>query len=527
MASSTASGVTPETPDANSSAQSMAELRELIVGPEQQELARLRARLDDPELRARDLSQIIAEAIAIRANRDRTLLRALQPIFEESLRISVERDPKFIADSLYPIIGAAVRKAVAHSLRGMLESLNHVLERSFSWESLKWRMEAMRTGKPFGEIAMMRSLRFRVEQVFLIHRETGLLLGHVASKGAVVQDTDLVSGMLTAVQDFVRDSFTGSKSEELETMEVGEYTVWVAHGPQALIAGVVSGTAPPDLRNVFQRTLERIHAEFAEALQNFSGDAESLSGATPLLGACLLGSQAAKVRRSYRWVWPVTALALLICAVTFFYVRQQSRWARYVERLRREPGIILASEQSGWNSFSVVGLRDPLALDPEALLQRSGVDPVKVTSRWEPYSSLDPTFATARKLLTTRDAIEQQVVRFGLNAATLEPSEVAKIDVISAQISFLRRQALGAAQVTVEITGHTDKSGDELKNAQLSARRAGEVRTALVNRGVPRELLVSQGVGATVSGKQSDSYLEDLDRRVTFRVTLPPIKVAR
>ncbi|HWR17488.1 MAG TPA: OmpA family protein [Terriglobales bacterium] len=528
MASSTASGVTPESPGANHNPHSLAELRELIVGPEQRELADLRARLDDPELRTQDLSQIVAEAIALRARHDRAMLRTLQPMIEEALRISVERDPKIIADSLFPIIGQAVRKAVAHSLRGMVESLNHILERSFSLESLKWRFEALRTGKSFGEIALMRSLRFRVEQVFLIHRETGLLLNHVAAKGAVVQDTDLVSGMLTAVQDFVRDSFTGGKSEELETMQVGEYVVWVQHGPSALLAAVVSGAAPPDLRNVFQKALEGIHADFAAQLSSFSGDSSSVADTTPRLQACLLGSQAAKPKHSYRWVWPVALLTIIIVGGSFYLIRQRMRWNAYVERLSREPGIILASEQRGWNSYSVVGLRDPLAADPEVLLKESGVNPEKVHSRWEPYSSLDPTFATARKLLNTRDAIEQQVIRFAVSSSTLDAAELAKLDMIQAQISFLARQAKSmSSPVTIQITGHTDRSGQELANALLSQRRAEEVRKALIARGMPPELLTVQGVGATRPAEsQSDSYLEDLNRRVTFSVNLPSLKVA-
>src|SRR3954469_12941031 len=319
MATPISTGLSPQTQEHNGNSRSFTELRELIVGPEQRELARLRARLDDPDLRAQDISQIVAEAITIRAKRDRAMLRTLQPIVEDALRISVERNPQIITDSLYPIIGQAVRKAVAHALRGTIESLNFILERRFSWDSFMWRIEAARTGRSFGEVALMRSLRFRVEEVYLIHRETGLLLGHLAAKGAVTQDADLVSGMLTAVQDFVRDSFTPGKSEELDTMRVGEYTVWVLHGPSALLAAVVSGVAPPDLRNIFQRTLERIHADFAVPLEDFSGDAQPLAGTIPLLQACLLGSQAKIVKRSYRWVWPVSVLAVLLIGLSFLY----------------------------------------------------------------------------------------------------------------------------------------------------------------------------------------------------------------
>src|SRR3954463_5627452 len=145
MATPISTGISPQTPEHNGNSRSLTELRELIVGPEQRELARLRARLDDPELRAEDMSQIVAEAISLRAKADRGMLRTLQPMIEEALKISVERDPRMIADSLFPIIGQAVRKAVAHSLRGMIETLNHLMERRFSAESMKWRFEAMRT----------------------------------------------------------------------------------------------------------------------------------------------------------------------------------------------------------------------------------------------------------------------------------------------------------------------------------------------------------------------------------------------
>jgi outer membrane protein OmpA-like peptidoglycan-associated protein len=527
MASPIPTGVAAQTPEHNGNSRSFTELRELIVGPEQRELARLRARLDDPDLRAQDISQIVAEAITIRAKRDRAMLRTLQPIVEDALRISVERNPQIITDSLYPIIGQAVRKAVAQALRGTIESLNYILERRFSWDSFMWRIEAARTGRSFGEVALMRSLRFRVEEVYLIHRETGLLLGHVAAKGAVTQDADLVSGMLTAVQDFVRDSFTPGKSEELETMRVGEYTVWVLHGPVALLAAVVSGSAPPDLRNIFQRTLERVHAEFTPALQDFSGDPESLTGTVPLLQACLLGSQSTVVKKSYRWVWPVGVLAIFLIGIGFFLVRQQIRWNRYLEQLRGEPGVILASAESHWNSFSVVGLRDPLAADPDALLQRTGIDPEKVNSRWEPYSSLDPVFATARKLLNSKDSIEQQVIRFTVASPKLESSELAKIDVLAAQLSFVRRQAAGiTSPIAIEIIGHTDRSGQEAANTLLSQKRAEEVRKALVERGVPSNMLRVKGVGASRPAlAESDSYLEDLNRRVTIHVNLPPLAV--
>src|SRR5436190_4493612 len=96
-----------------------------------------------------------------------------------------------------------IRRSIAESLRRLMQSLEH----TFSWRGLKWRFEALRTGKTFAEVVMLRSLVYRVEQLFLIHRKTSLSLLHVTADSAIAKDSDMVAGMLSAIQDFVRDSF--------------------------------------------------------------------------------------------------------------------------------------------------------------------------------------------------------------------------------------------------------------------------------------------------------------------------------
>ncbi len=57
-------------------------------------------------------------------------------------------------------------------------------------------------------MVLKHTMHFRVEHIFLIHRKTGLLLAHSAAPEASAQDPQLVSSMLSAIQDFVRDSFS-------------------------------------------------------------------------------------------------------------------------------------------------------------------------------------------------------------------------------------------------------------------------------------------------------------------------------
>lgn len=515
--------------DGDSAEVRYSQLRELIVGPELAKLDAIKLRLDDPQARAEDLSKSIAEAVGIRARQDRKLQVALQPLIEEALRISVARDPAMLATSLFPIIGEAVRKAVAKALRGSFDSLNQMLDRSVSFEAWRWRLEAWRSGKSFGEIALTRSVGYRVEQVFLIHRETGLLIQYAAASQGVVADTDLISGMLTAIQDFVRDSFGVKKSDELEVMEVGEFKLWLQHGPLVLLASVVSGLPPPELRQVFEREIEAIHARFGPQLQAFDGDPAPLAGVSANLQRCLLGRKEAKeAGKSHKFAYVLAALALLLMVLLGLRIRDNRRWTAYVQNLRSEPGIVVTDAQRRWTSYSVNGLRDPLAPDPKELLTAYSIPPEKVAAHWEPYLSLDPKFSATRKVELLRDSVNKQVLRFEVNSAQLRTDQFGMLDIIADQITQLQRAALADGQkAVIEVYGHADRTGQEDRNTMLSQSRAEVVSRVLHQRGIPNDLLAPAGRGTSDPEHESGDYPSELDRRVTFRVITSPAVAAQ
>jgi len=263
-------------------------LRDLLISPEKKEIATIKERLNDPVLHAEGVSRVLAEAVVIRASRDDKLAQALLPTVEGAIRDSIRKDPKFLANALFPIIMPAIRKAISEYIRSMLQSFNQTLEYSFSWQSMKWRLESIRTGKPFAEIVLFHTLIYSVEQVFLIHRDTGLLLGHVSAASSGIKDADMVSGMLSAIGDFVHDSFGVDEDSQLLSFNVGEYTVWVEPGSKTVIAAVISGNPPEELRITFAETVEKIEFEQAQVLTEFQGDSAPFASSKYHLEACLL-----------------------------------------------------------------------------------------------------------------------------------------------------------------------------------------------------------------------------------------------
>jgi OOP family OmpA-OmpF porin len=381
------------------------ELRRLLLVAEHEQVAKIQERLDDPEIHAEDVSRVLPEAIAIRATKDRDLTRAMLPTVEEAILSSVRKDPHVLVDALFPVMGPAIRKAISSALESMIESLNETLERSFSVQGLKWRWEAWRTGRPLPEVILLRTLVYRVEQVFLIHRRTGLLLQHVSGKSAAVSDADMVSGMLTAIRDFVQDSFGGGNEQSLDSFKVGELTVRIEQGPEAVLAAVVRGNAPPELRVVLSEATEAIHLEQAEALAAFEGDAAPFEKSRPRLEACLKTQQrsradrspGARTRRARAFLRG--SLAILFIGVgiwSFFSIRRSLRWNAYLARLSAQPGIAVIESGRRGGKYFVTGLRDPLAPDPIAMLDGSKLARANVTSDWKPYQALVPEFLAAR-----------------------------------------------------------------------------------------------------------------------------------
>jgi OOP family OmpA-OmpF porin len=154
------------------------ELRTLLTGPEQRQLASILKRLDDPVRRAEELANALPDALSMSVVKDGRIARALQPTMDAALKRSVRKNPKAVADAIFPALGPAIRKAISATILGMVQSLNHLLNRSFSLQGLKWRFEAMRTQRSFAEVVMLHTLIYRVEQIFLIHRDTGIVLEH-------------------------------------------------------------------------------------------------------------------------------------------------------------------------------------------------------------------------------------------------------------------------------------------------------------------------------------------------------------
>ena len=375
------------------------QLRTLLIGQELEVLARLSGMVEDPEQLAAAVGRILPTAFA-HATSDGRLGQVLAPSLEKATMSSVRSDPRTLINILYPLIVPAIRKSIGETIDKTFQSLNESLKYSLTWRGLAWRWEAWRTGVPFADVVLRHTLVYQVEHIFLIHRHTGLLISHVAAENAASQDPQLVSSMLTAIQDFVRDSFTGAEHQGFDTLRLGELTLWSEPGPLATLVAVIRGKPPEEFHETMTAALSRIHAERHHALEDYDGDSTGLSDVEAELTECAVLRQQAERREPRRFAWlalPI-AVAVLFLASAWAFGRWQDgrRWDDFVARLRVQPGIVITDTGRRDGNFVVDGLRDPMSADPGQILREVEINPRHVIAHWAPYESLDAPIVLRR-----------------------------------------------------------------------------------------------------------------------------------
>jgi outer membrane protein OmpA-like peptidoglycan-associated protein len=499
------------------------EIQRVLLVEERRRLDKLEDRLKNSVVDAPLVANVLPDAIRQCTKQDQHLEKSLAPIIGKTFDLAIKDLSQDIAGVFYPVMGPAIRKAVAAALQDAVQFMNRTLDHSLSWRGMTWRWEAWRTGKSFADVVMSHTLQYRVERVFLFFREDGVHLGEVNHPSIrPFEHKDLASSMFSAIQTtmqkFAHDEFQASEHAPLKAIEIDDdLTVLIEQGPKASLAAVVRGVLSPSFRPAFQDALGSIHVELNEALQNFRGDKQPFESAKPYLESCLLQEESDSPRKtdSARGVLSPALVVLLTLIVGLFgwwgitsYLEQR-RWADFQDKARETPGIhITSTTTNGKNGKTTVyGLRDPLSDNPQEIARDVGLSHETIDFRLEPYLSLAPELIEQRAsvILNPPKSVQLSVPNGTtvLNIAGTAPhawiTQLSKLDstipgVTSIQYDGLQDESrLRLDQLVQEIEGYqvdfeagsaslSEESGVALQAVRRALRESNALAQQLGNR---------------------------------------------
>jgi outer membrane protein OmpA-like peptidoglycan-associated protein len=118
--------------------------------------------------------------------------------------------------------------------------------------------------------------------------------------------------------------------------------------------------------------------------------------------------------------------------------------------------------------------------------------------------------------------IESTVLHFSLDSSVIRRDQQDLLDPLISAIHELHSKAAAVGRYPVVlITGHTDRSGAESLNLNLSRARAANVEAALISGGVDLRILHIRGAGVSQPIRPEKTPADRaVNRRVSFKVQL-------
>ncbi len=441
------------------------EIQSILTGDSQsilkKNIEKINNTLHDPKHFGDFLDKAVKHNIS---KKPEALSKELFTTVESGLTKSIQNNPKKITDIIAPIIAPAIRRSVAETMKNFIESTNQIIEASLSPTSLKWRLQSIISGKSYSDIVFANSVEYRVDYVFLINKQSGILIDHAesASRLKLEKDEDLVTGMLTAIRDFSKDVFnsnTSKNTSNLHKLELGNQTIVIEDGTHVFIAAVIIGIPPRSLSTTMKEIIEEINLKISrhDNLELFFHNKKI--EIQSILQKGLLSKETnvnprTKNKKTFSKLITYTLLAtLMIFLLSFaglFILKKYNHAStikqtkNYIKSLNKQPGLLITNFSVIENDIIISGLKDSFATLPvnknfKTLKKRTNFI-------WKTYISTDPSVLAKRiksqlnlsnKILFKYDANELKVIGDISNFTRSQIQNTLKFYLNDMNISFM------------------------------------------------------------------------------------------
>jgi len=249
---------------------------ERLAASEAEHRAELGSRLDEVFNRAgteERFRQSVAEVLdaALRTaeiERHEELSQAVAPLVVRTIKTEIHNSQDELVEALYPITGRMVQSYVASAIKDMMDQINRRLETN----PAMLRLRSLTTGKSPAELALAETQHLEVEEIYLIRRGSGELIGRWPQTSASGNRDHVMSGVLTAINEFANEAFAAEGSS-LRQIDLGHAQVYLRASPTYLLAAKCSGTAPTSVEQIIDgEVLQTISAIDAAEETGEAGD---------------------------------------------------------------------------------------------------------------------------------------------------------------------------------------------------------------------------------------------------------------
>lgn len=220
------------------------------------------------------LSRYIARVIARGAEGDPEAMgRALQSVISPAIRREIAENEDHMIDVLYPILGGMIAKYVTNVIRELLEKINRKIEDRFSLRRVRRKIKAKLTGVSETELMLEESFQARILSIFVIHKETGLLVAESSWGDTEIDDPHMVASMASALKDFINDWIRQTREvSEVQLVSYGTSSLYIESAGSVYLIAFLDREPDFEQRERINAFFARLVEKYREFFQGFDGD---------------------------------------------------------------------------------------------------------------------------------------------------------------------------------------------------------------------------------------------------------------
>lgn len=222
-----------------------------------------------------EIAKAIAPEIALSIREqirldDEAISQTLGPEMGKAIKAQIELERDAMVDALYPVIGNTISKYMVE----VVKDINRKVENTLSPAGVRRKIKAKIQGVSEAELIFQESMGYRVRAIFLIDKDSGLIIQEIQLPGEQHLDADMIAGMLTAIRSFANECIT--TGSELDLIDYGDWQIPIEVAGYCYLAVVVAGEPPPRFITKIRQVLGQIVLEHGKVIQKFDGNIASI-----------------------------------------------------------------------------------------------------------------------------------------------------------------------------------------------------------------------------------------------------------
>ena len=282
----------------------MDELKKLLLGDELEQLKKLELKLKTLDLQSQDEETIIARVMPLfdriflerlQSKDDKTikilsdhlvhiitetskndsagLSRSLQHVIGPAISKEIDSNKNVMIDALYPIMGGMISKYVTQAIKELMDTINDKIEDGLSYDKYKRKIKSKLTGVSETELLLEESSDAIISSLFVIHKESGLLISEAHLENKEIDDPHMVASMASAIKDFINDWVQShEKHSEVQILSYGNATLYIESAGSVYIIAFLDAEPDHEQRSQINAFFASVVKEYATFFQKFDGD---------------------------------------------------------------------------------------------------------------------------------------------------------------------------------------------------------------------------------------------------------------